>query len=412
MPRKNKQTTHSMLQRILALERQLVVASKSPVARAVRNSKAGKRAERKANRAVSGISPVAARALKCITNPTAGMTLHWPGAARDSVKVVGRVRTSIMLNANSSALILPIPGVSSQVASYAVLQRDGGLVWESTSNLHTPTGLTGASYSFSEIPFTQDAVNDGMQVRCLTYHVKVKYVGPLTSRSGVVYFYENPEKDFLNADKATYTTALNTYMPGLLNTPMHTRRVAFTETPNVEHTFHPFLWKGGTATASNNSTATDEGWVMPQEFSEISYGQPAYPSSTTQEIYSPSVIFPAFTRAYAGNALVAIASDSAGTFNIEVTAHYEFAGGVARALATPTPSAPAEDVTHVKAAVLRAKARHNLDEGSHLQHLALDALKEVVGSKAAAAAEGVASAVVPRGTTAATIASGVASLFL
>lgn len=343
----------------------------------------------------AGLHPLARRAFDCLVNPSRVSQVYYPGVnARHSLKVKARTRFNVGIAAGKSSLIMIVPQAANDKTS--IVHYSLYDIMESVTGSLDTIGASGTknSYQFQTLPFSTEQLRDGIGYKCIAVTVKITYIGPHLSRSGTAVQYESLERPLTDANTSTsQTTALNAYMPDLITSPNHARYCNFASEPVHEFVFHPFMW-------GRRNESEDNWWHCDDSSGAYS---PCYPYAES------SVDF------MVGNGFIYLENDHSTdtlSFQLEFTADYEYAGGAATQLSTPSPSAPADALNHVVQAVRQTKRAHCLDPHAPLAKVAGNLLKEGVAAAVghSKAGKGPLSSATVSNT--ATLAAGIAGLLL
>lgn len=258
--------------------------------------------------------------------------------ARHSLKIPLTTRAAISVPATGTMLIFINP-----TAAGTVLNTVRGTT-SSFSNTNAyysytgtaPIGLTYTSYTVP-VPFTAPTlVAEGISTRCVSAGVRLKYTGALLTKAGTVSFFNDVTggQNLLTVDE-TVNTLLGTKIPYWQARPS-ARYINFNEANSHEFIVHN---TGNVAYIENARPNTNFGW-----FSPASGGGPEYITGCSL-LSSNSFTVPfglaTGATAFTGNPpAVMVISNTTSTaleFLVEVVAHYEYAGGTATQLGSPSP---------------------------------------------------------------------------
>lgn len=287
-----------------------------------------------------------------------------------------RLSFAVTVPASGSMIMFPTPQMDNYLPSYLSLVGTSLTpIWSLTANSLDVLGgtITATRTPFTDFPFARSSILDGVSGRCTKYTIKMTYVGPLLNRSGTVYIYEEPSTDIFGRNEASTSTFFNSYMEECVNSSTQTRNVSLTKCPEVIADFHPVLWQGD----NTHPGAPAEGWHRP-----IPGNIAANDSSCLYNGSSNFSLGAAAPVARAPGGFVAIqAGANALELRVDIVAHYELSGGVARPMSTTSSPLPSQVVDTMKSALTRAKFRHIHNPHDSFEKVANRCLADVTGSR-------------------------------
>jgi len=272
-------------------------------------------------------------------------------------------------------IMFPTPQMDSQLPSYMALTSALTTpIWDQlTLSNDVTTGIVLTRTPFTDFPFARSSVLDGVTGRCTKYTIKMTWVGPLLQRSGTVYIYEEPSADIFSRNEASNSTAYNSYLSECVNSSTQTRNVSLTKSPEIIADFHPVLWQGD----NSHPASAAETWHRPIP------GNSTLNDSSCLYNGSPNFTFAGVAPvARAPSGFIALQAGAAAMeLRVDIVAHFELAGGVARPMSTSSPPLSSQVVDTMKSALTRAKFRHIHNPHETFEKIANKCLSDVVGGR-------------------------------